>query len=132
MKLKSKLEIQAEVSNFREEHNINPSEPIKIKPLLLKLKVKTFFQPLDDKISGISVLIRDLRFMFINSNHSIGRQNFSICHELYHLFVQEDFNSMICKTGMFSTKNPIEYHADWFAAYFLMPQDGILKRNTKK
>ena len=126
--MKSRLEIQAKVSNFREAHNINPSEPIKIKPLLLKLNVKTFFHALDEKISGISVLINGIRFMFINSNHSIGRQNFSVCHELYHLFVQENFQSMICNTGTFSTKNPIEYQADWFAAFLLMPQEGILKR----
>ena len=33
----------------------------------------------------------DVKFMLINANHSIGKQNFSIAHELYHLFVQENF-----------------------------------------
>ena len=66
------------------------------------------------------------RFMIINAKHALGRQHFTICHELYHLFIQEDFQSMVCSTGRFDKKEKIEYAADTFAAYFFMPEEGIL------
>lgn len=67
------------------------------------------------------------RFMLINSTHTLGRQHFTICHELYHLFVQENFTFKACATGLFDAKKDREeYNADVFAAYLLMPHDGIL------
>jgi Zn-dependent peptidase ImmA (M78 family) len=131
MKINTKLEIQSLAAKFREEHGISPSEPIKIKSILTKLKVNAFFLPLNDNISGMSMLVDELRFMFINSKQVIGRQNFTIFHELYHLFMQVDFDSMICNTGTFNPKDPVEYYADWFSAYLLMPREGILNKIPK-
>jgi Zn-dependent peptidase ImmA (M78 family) len=64
--------------------------------------------------------------MLINSEHPIGRQNFTICHELYHLYVQTDFSIHSCIIEAFDKKNKTEYTADLFASYFLLPEDGII------
>ena len=64
----------------------------------------------------------------INSNQSFGKQHFTICHELYHLFIQDDFTFMTCSVGRFDKRfSQIEYYADVFAAHLLMPKDGILE-----
>ncbi len=119
------LQIVHDASEFRSQNNIGPKETIKLESLLLKLNVITIFLPFKSDFSGMSMKLNDKRFMLINSENTIGRQNFTICHELYHLFIQKDFTYMMCKTGLFDKKDKIEYQADSFAAYFLLPDEGI-------
>ncbi len=114
-------------SEFRSQNSISPKEAIELKSLLLKLNVITVFSPLKSDFSGMSIKFNNnKRFILVNSENTIGRQNFTICHELYHLFIQKDYTSMMCKTGLFNKKDRIEYLADSFAAYFLLPDEGIL------
>ena len=131
--------IQKKANSFREHNGISGSEPIHLKSLLLKLNVLTMFRPLTENFSGMSLKVNDrAKFILVNSNHSLGRQNFTIAHELYHLFIQEIFEIHPCKTGSFDTKNKEEYSADYFASCLLMPESGIhemipdkeLKKNT--
>lgn len=118
--------LKKEASKFREVNGFGANDPVRLKSLLLKLNVITVFEDLGSDFSGMALKAGKHRFMFINSGHSLGRQHFTICHELAHLFIQEDFDSMICKTGKFDKKDRIEHDADWFAAYFLMPEEGLL------
>jgi Zn-dependent peptidase ImmA (M78 family) len=118
--------LRKEAAAFRERNGIGSNEPVNIKSLLLKLNVLTVYKPLSGKFSGMAILAGDKRFMLINSDHPIGKQNFTICHEIYHLYIQEGFTSMQCFTGRFDKKTDRnEYNADLFAAYLLMPEDGI-------
>ena len=118
--------LQKKANLFRERNGISSSEAIRIKSLLLKLNVFTLFRPLTEAFSGMSLKINDnARFILVNSNHSIGRQHFTIAHELYHLFIQEKFEIHQCKTGLFDPKYKDEYNADYFASCLLMPESGI-------
>lgn len=118
--------LQKNASLFRERNGIGSGEAIRLKSLLLKLNVLTIFKPMTDSFSGMSLKINDnSRFILVNSNHSIGRQHFTIAHELYHLFIQEKFEIHQCITGLFDTKNKEEYNADYFASCLLMPENGI-------
>lgn len=118
--------LQKKANLFRERNGISSSEAIRLKSLLLKLNVLTVFKPLADGFSGMSLKINDsARFILINSSHSLGRQHFTIAHELYHLYIQEKFEIHQCKTGLFDTKNKEEYNADYFASCLLMPESGI-------
>jgi Zn-dependent peptidase ImmA (M78 family) len=118
--------LQKKANLFRERNGISSSEAIRLKSLLLKLNVLTVFKPLADGFSGMSLKINDsARFILINSSHSLGRQHFTIAHELYHLYIQEKFEIHQCKTGLFDTKNKEEYNADYFASCLLMPEIGI-------
>lgn len=114
---------------FRSENGLNSAEPIRLKSLLQKLNVITVFAPLSENFSGMALKANDTdRFMLVNCNQSLGKQHFTVCHELYHLFVQEDFTSQVCKTGKFDKKADInEYNADVFASYLLLPTDGLLE-----
>ncbi|GAB1447499.1 MAG: ImmA/IrrE family metallo-endopeptidase [Bacteroidia bacterium] len=120
--------LRKEAATFRERNGIGSTEPITLKSLLIKLNVLTVYKPLSGKFSGMALLASDKRFMLVNSDHPIGKQNFTICHELYHLFIQDEFSSVQCITGRFDKKaDRNEYNADVFAAYLLMPEDGILE-----
>ena len=69
--------------------------------------------------------------MLVNSNHSIGRQNFTIGHEIYHLFFDENFTPHKCNTGKFPKKNLTEKYADIFASHLLLPEEGIIRTIPK-
>src|SRR5690554_5914434 len=120
------IRIEKAASEFRTRHGFTNLDPIRLKSLLLKLNVITIFKPLSENLSGMAVKEGDYRFMLINSRHSIGRQHFSICHELYHLYIQKDFIPHHRSAGLFDKKTEHEYKADLFAAYLLMPKDGII------
>lgn len=124
---KNRIETQA--VDFRNKNGLSVHEAVNLESLLLYLNVITVFRPLNN-ISGMALKLSTdesiKRFMLINSQQSLGRQNFTICHELYHLFIQQSFNYQICQTGIFDSKKDIEeYKADIFASYFLMPESGI-------
>lgn len=111
--------------DFRYENKLNAEEAIDLRSLLLKLNVITLFTPLSAGFCGMAIKAGNNRFMLINSSHPLGKQNFTICHELYHLYKQKDFTSMVCVTGMFDRQNKIEYTADCFASDLLIPEYGI-------
>lgn len=112
-------------SGFRNKHGYGNLEAIELESLLIKLNVITLFRPLSGNLSGMAIKTEGHCFMLINNQHSIGRQHFSICHELYHLYFDENFTPHHSVAGGFDKKTN-EYHADVFASYFLMPDDGIL------
>lgn len=124
--------IAKKANDFRQLHGYSSRESIHLRSLIQLLDVVTLFKPLSDNMSGMAIKVTKgeeiHRFMLINSNQTLGRQHFTICHELYHLFIQENFTSQMCQTGKFETKDKEEYNADMFAAYLLMPHDGIINQ----
>jgi Zn-dependent peptidase ImmA (M78 family) len=122
--------LEKRASEFRQSNGLSDRDCIRLKSLLHKLNVLTVFKPLDDSLSGMAIKVKvkpDLihRFILVNSNQSLGRQHFTICHELYHLYIQNDFTFQYCNPGTFDKKDIEEYKADLFAAYFLIPRDGV-------
>lgn len=115
-----------EAREFKKRLGLSYDSPLDVENVLLDLNVLTVFKPMSPQFSGMALKVDDSKFILVNSNHSLGRQNFTICHELYHLFIQEDFSSMICQVGDFKKTNPVEFKADYFAAQLLMPRFGII------
>lgn len=123
-----RLELLAQ--DFRQMNGLSSTEPLRIKSLLQKANVLTIYKPLSPKFSGMSIKIgmpdKTFRFMLINSEHPVGKQHFTVCHEFYHLYYQKDFKSAVSCTGVFDKKgNPEEYSADIFASYLLLPEMGV-------
>ncbi|HPR72994.1 MAG TPA: ImmA/IrrE family metallo-endopeptidase [Bacteroidales bacterium] len=123
---KMSILIKKSVAGFRDMADLSQSEPIKTHSLLLKLNIVAVFRPLSENFSGAAIKSGDSKFILINSSHSLGRQNFTIVHELYHLYVEEDFIPHRCLTGAFNRVSETEYLADSFSANLLMPESGIL------
>lgn len=117
--------LQNLATQFRSKWDIGSKDPIRFKSLLIKLNIIVLFKQLSEKFSGVSFMANDNKFMLINSEHPLGRQNFTVCHEIYHLCVQRDFTLHSCITEGFDRRNKSEYNADLFAAYLLMPESGF-------
>lgn len=116
--------------DFRQKNGLNATEAIRLKSLLLKNNILTVFLPLNVDLSGMAVKINGKNFakyfILVNSKHTIGRQHFTISHELYHLYYQENFTAKKSNAGKFDKKgDPEEYNADVFASYLLLPEDGM-------
>ena len=128
MKKLSKEAIEQLALKMRLQAGLNPSESIHAKTLLRKLGIMAMYRPLSEKACGLSMRSVDGRgkFMLINSNNSRGRQHFTICHELFHLYYDEEPKPHICGTpGM--EKDPAEINANAFASALLLPQAGVLE-----
>lgn len=120
-------QLEAKVARFREKNELGRGRPIDWEKLLLRLGVRTVFKPLDGAFSGMAIRHGDKSFMLVNSDHSLGKQNFTIAHELYHLFIQSSFTPHASQAGQFGAQSdPEELFADWFAALLLMPDFRIL------
>ena len=128
MKKLAKEVIEQLALKMRSEAGLNPSEPVHVKTLLRKLGVMVIYRPLSEKACGLSMRSTDgrMKFMLINSNNSRGRQHFTICHELFHLYYDEEPKPHICGIpGM--EKDPAEINANAFASTLLLPQAGVLR-----
>lgn len=123
----SKLSLEKAAAEFRTKYGYSTSNPIRIKSLLLELKVLTIFRDLEGTFSGMSLKIDDDRFMIVNSVHSIGRQHFTVLHELYHLYIQKDFEHIVCDNDIYSKSKKEEENANIFAANLMLPKDGLIK-----
>ena len=114
-----RLELLAQ--EFRQKNGLSLTEPLKLKSLLQKTNVLTIYKPLSSKFSGMSIKIdlpaKTYKFMLVNSEHPVGKQHFTICHELYHLYYQKDFKAAVSCSGVIDKKgNSEEYNADVFAS----------------
>lgn len=116
--------IEIKASELRNEWGLSADEPAAVKQLLLKLNILTLFRPLRSDFSGMCLKKGEHKFILINSSHPVGRQHFTISHELYHLFVQDSFEIHYCNPGS-SSSSKQEKEADFFSSVFLMPAMGI-------
>jgi len=101
-----KVKLKKDAIEFRRELGYGITDSVNLYSLLIKLDIIAVFKPLSNNFSGMAISISkpEQNFILINSDHSIGRQNFSICHELYHLYKDEDFHPHHSYAGMFNIK----------------------------
>lgn len=121
------LKLKSYAAELRRKSGYNNAEPVNYKILLKQLDIITLFRPLSADFSGMSYKEDDSMFMLVNSNHSLGRQNFTIGHELFHLYFDKGFVPHKCNTGLFPIKNANERMADLFASHLILPEEGILQ-----
>lgn len=124
--MSTEMLIQKEATRLRNLWGLGPTDPVSLSSLIIKLNVLIVFKKLNQLFSGMSMISENNSFLLINSNHPIGRQNFTICHELYHVFVQKEPKLHSCIIEGFDKKDKEEYAANMFASFFLMPSEGII------
>ncbi len=100
------------------------SEPINMKTILRQLNILAVYRPLSEEIWGLSLKSCDGKmFMLINSNATRGSQHFTIAHELFHFFFDENPKPHFC--GLEMSKDVSERSANMFASALLMPREGL-------
>jgi Zn-dependent peptidase ImmA (M78 family) len=122
--------IEVKASELRSDWGLSSDEPINIKRLLLRLNILTLFKSLDDTFSGMCLKRDGNKFILVNADHPVGRQNFTIGHEFFHLFVQKSFEIHLCNPGS-NLASKQEKDADFFSSVLLMPEMGIKKMITE-
>jgi len=127
--IKEEIDLENYANKFRRDNQLSLSEPIRIKSILQKNNILTVYLPLSSNFSGMAIKSNgnssSKYFILVNSKHPIGKQHFTICHELYHLFFQENFSFSKSNAGTFDKNKPEEYNADVFASFLLLPEIGL-------
>lgn len=99
--------------------------PVDIWEILRSEGVAIIKKPLKSKISAFFMRRPPVALVLINSARTLGHQNFSAAHEYFHFLYDPGLLSRACETMKFDTKNAKEREADYFAAYFLAPDEAI-------
>ena len=85
-------------------------------------------RPLESSISGATLKTNKVKIILVNSSKTLGHQNFTIAHEIYHCLYDENLVSRACKTESFDRSSDSEQVADLFATDLLMPEDAIFNQ----
>ena len=124
--MKQNIQLNADAVRFRERVGYSNREPTDIESVVLKMENYTIVKlELPDKISGMCIVDGESKFIAINSLQTIGRQRYSIAHELYHLEIEKLAEGTICLSNGYDSKSESEREAELFASYLLMPYDGL-------
>lgn len=103
----------------RENLGVSILDPIENISNLLQKKanISIIKKQLNNDISGICSKSDDgVMAILVNTNFSLGRQNFTIAHEYYHLMHDEN---------LYKYSKEKESNANTFASYFLMPKEAL-------
>ena len=126
--MKTAQELNSLALRIRRMWQVDAYSPIDIFAMINGFKKSKFTlvsYPLSPRISGMCIKeSRDI-IICINSTMSLGRQRFTLAHELYHALFDNNLKSIICDMTFDEHKAVIEKEADQFASYLLMPYDAL-------
>jgi Zn-dependent peptidase ImmA (M78 family)/DNA-binding XRE family transcriptional regulator len=80
-------------------------------------------EPLQERIAGLCVRVDDLAIALIDSSAIVGRQRFTVAHELCHLLVGD--GEQVIVDERLNGQSLVEKRANSFAAHFLMPAKAV-------
>ena len=114
-----------EAGKLRARFFLSDRLPIDVQSLLIDQGILTVYTPMSENFSGMCLKYDEsTNFILINSNMVMGRQNFTVAHELYHLFVQDPKYAKVHACDISNPNSPIERRANSFASltFFSPPQ----------
>jgi Zn-dependent peptidase ImmA (M78 family)/DNA-binding XRE family transcriptional regulator len=90
--------------------------------------LRIFIEPLPPKVAGLFVYIDSLGgCVALNAHHPSERRRWTLAHEYAHFLVSRD-RAEVTLIGYRRQQPETERFADAFAANFLMPRSGLLRR----
>jgi Zn-dependent peptidase ImmA (M78 family) len=99
------------------------TEPVEMRNAYRIGRITCAKRPLESDLSGIFVRANNAEVVLINSAKSLGHQNFTMAHELYHALLDKGLETRNCEPGV--NGSFAERAADEFASHFLLPIEGI-------
>lgn len=124
--MKTIIQLNSDAIRFREKAGYGNREPIDIESIVLKMNNYTIVKmKMSNHISGMCIVDGTSKMIAINSSMSLGRQRFTIGHELYHLEIENLTEGKVCPSGIYDNRSDNEKEADIFASFLLMPYDGL-------
>ena len=124
-------ELMVKASLLRKRFGEDSDSPVDIFALAQNIDGLTIvFYPLGDNLSGMCVKGQEgHNVVAVNSAMSYGRQRFSLAHEFYHLYY--DDNMVVVCAKKINSGKAVEKEADMFASYFLMPEPALMMMAQK-
>lgn len=120
-----KMDLNNKASNLRKKLGEDSESPIDIFKLVQKIDNLTLvFHSLGKNISGVCYKGKASNVIVINSDMSLGRQRFSLAHELYHLYFDDATTNSITSI-LIGSGDENEKKADQFSSYFLIPPSSL-------
>ena len=118
------LELMSKASQLRRYLEVDSFAPIDIFAMAHGICGLTMvLYPMGEHMSGMCVKGEYGQCLIaVNSLMSLGRQRFSIAHELFHKYYDKNLKAICAKLINDSCGREIEKQADVFASHFLMPQ----------
>jgi Zn-dependent peptidase ImmA (M78 family) len=104
---------------------LQSTEHVDVYRAVSSLGIACVRRPLESGMSGATLKTARVKLILVNSSKTLGHQNFTIAHEMYHCLYDESLMSKACKTEFPPMQSENEKVADSYAAYLLMPEDGI-------
>lgn len=124
--MRKKDELMTLSEMLRIQFGEDTQSPIDVVNLALSIEqLNLIFYPMPSHISGMCIKAADL--IAVNSTMTMGRQRFSLAHELYHYYY-DNFETTICEKTFDGNKSDHEKEADQFASFFLMPSAALKKK----
>ena len=119
-----KMDLWKKAISIRKKFGEDATSPIDIFTLAYSIDyLSIVYYPMGEHLSGMCIKNNETNVIAINSSMTLGRQRFSMAHELYHLFFDEQLTAICAKRiGAGSDR---EIKADQFASYLLMPPDAL-------
>lgn len=122
-----KMALSNKARDLRERLGEDADSPLDIFAIVQNIEDLTLvFYPLSKNISGACYKGEDSKLILINSNMSVGRQKFSLAHELFHIYYDDEMVTRVSLSEIGSGDKK-EREADQFASYFLIPQYALKK-----
>lgn len=119
-----RLVLQRRALKIRDHFGVDDNSPMDLVTLVgADSDITLVFYPFKEEISG--VCIKSAKLIAINSHSTLGRQAFSIAHELYHYFFDGEKTSI----SYFDVpdNSRVEKDANLFASYLLMPDSSFTR-----
>jgi len=126
----NKTDLLVKAQELRKALGEDDDSPMDIFALVLSIEKLTLVRyPMGERLSGMCIKNEKGNVLAINSGMTLGRQRFSLAHELYHLYYDEKMTA-ICEVTI-GSGNDIEKSADQFASYFLIPPVSLKSKIAK-
>lgn len=121
-----KYDIYRKAMKLRKKFCLDLESPIDIVSIAHSIENLTLvFYPMSENVSGACYKDDSPSFLILlNSNMSLGRQHFSLAHELFHAYYDDNQTQIVCPANL-KSKSEVERKADLFASFFLIPDEAL-------
>ena len=120
----NKFDLWKKAASLRKNLGEDETSPIDILSLAYSIdRLTMVFYPMGDHLSGMCIKNVNNKIIAINSSMTLGRQHFSMAHELFHLYYDENLTAICAKN--IGLGNEKENQADHLASYLLMPPNAL-------
>lgn len=123
--MKSRVKLNQDAINLRNQLGLTDIDAIDLLNVILEKlpNLTIIFCPISKNTSGICVNKNNIQIICINSTMNLGRQRFTLAHELYHLLIEKKFKFFVCNDN--EGNNDSEKEANIFASFLLMPSQAL-------